>query len=210
MAIDRTISPPICDIQSFNIIRPRETILANGIPFYQIISDNTELIKIEFMFFAGNWFQSSPITAFGVNHMLVEGTSGMTSAQIAGLIEYYGAYLGYNLDKDNAYISVYTMSKYLAEVLPILEDIIKNANFPEHEVDQFRKKHKQQFLVEQTKVKNIARAVHARMMFGNSHPYGYMLVEEDFDTLNRPELISFHRTYYRSSNCKIIDSGDTN
>lgn len=210
MAIDRTVAPPISDINSFNIIKAQKTILENGIPLYQVFSENTELVKIEFMFFAGNWFQQTPITAFAVNNMLIEGTTKYTSAQIAELVEYTGAFIGYNIDKDNAYISVFTMSKFLPEVLPLFEEIIKNTTFPEHEVIQFKNKQKQQFLVEQTKVKNIAGAEHARMMFGNVHPYGYMIVEEDFDNLTREDMVEFHHKFYNSSNCAIITSGATN
>src|SRR5271157_929810 len=104
MAINRTIPPYISEINSFNINKARKTILKNGIPLYQLNSDNTELVKIELMFAAGNWFQKSPIVAFAVNQLLIEGTTRFTSAEIADIVEFYGAYLGYNLDKDFAYV----------------------------------------------------------------------------------------------------------
>lgn len=210
MTIDRTVPPSISEIESFNIIKARKTFLDNGIPLYQVISGDNGLVKIELMFSAGNWFQQTPVSAFAVNNMLVEGTTKYSSAQIAESIEYFGAFIGYNLDRDYAYFSLFTMSKFLPDIMPLIEDIIKNANFPEHEVNQFRKKHKQRFQVEQTKVKNIAKAVHARMMFGNHHPYGYMIVEEDFDTLDRINIVDFHRQFYSSANCSIIISGATN
>lgn len=207
MIIDRTIAPPISDIKSFNIIKAQKTSLSNGVPLYQIHSENTELVKIEFMFEAGNWFQSSPLTAFAVNHLLIEGSQKYTSAEIADMVEYYGAFLGYNLDKDFAYISVFTMSKYLPEVLILLENIIKGPVFPEHEVAQFKTKHKQQFLIEQTKLRNIARSVSARMIYGNAHPYGYMIVEDDFDNISREGITEFYRQFYSSARCTIIASG---
>lgn len=210
MTINRTIPPYISEINSFNINKARKTILKNGIPLYQLNSDNTELVKIELMFEAGNWFQKSPIVAFAVNQLLNEGTTRFTSAEIADIVEFYGAYLGYNLDKDFAYVSFFTMSKFLPEVLPLLEDIIKNATFPEHEVFHFKNKSKQQFRIEQTKLRNIARAVNSRMMFGNNHPYGYMIVEEDFDTILREDLTDFYRHFYSSGRCTIIASGATN
>jgi predicted Zn-dependent peptidase len=207
MGINRTIAPPIREIESFNIVKATKHNLSNGIPFYHLSDHNGDLVKIEWMFSAGNWYQPSPLVAFTVNNMLVEGSQKYTSLQIAELIEYYGAYLSYNIDRDHALVTLVCMHKYLSEVLEIVEDIIKNATFPENEIETFKNKHKQQFLIEQSMVKNIARAVHARMLFGNDHPYGYMIVENDFDRLNRDALIKFYQERYQSKHCKIVASG---
>jgi len=92
-------------------------------------------------------------------------------------------------------------------VLGVVEDIIKNATFPENELEVFKNKHKQLFLVEQSKVRNIARFIHSRMLFGNQHPYGYLVTPEDFDKLTRDLLIRFYKQRYQASNCRIIASG---
>ncbi len=208
MNINRTIAPPIREIESFNIVKAIKHNLSNGIPFYQINTGSSDLVKVEWMFSAGNWYQPSPLVAFTVNNMLVEGSQKYTSMQIAELVEYYGAHLSYNIDKDHAFVTLVCIHKYIAEVIEIIEDIIKNSIFPENEIETFKNKHKQQFLVEQSMVKNIARAVHSRMLFGNDHPYGYMIVEYNFDRLHRDELIKFYQERYQSRHCKIIASGN--
>lgn len=207
MIINRLQTPLVSEITSFNILKADQNVLPNGIPIYTLNTGTADLIKIECMFAAGNWFQQSSLVAFAVNNMLIEGTTHFTSVQIAENSEYYGAYLGYNVDKDNAYVSLFCMRKYLDKVLPILESILKEAMFPEHELELFKSKHKHQFLVDQTKGKNTARMVHNRMLFGNHHPYGYQIMEPDFDALTRNDLINFHKQYYSSNNCKIIASG---
>lgn len=210
MNIDRRIVPPIKEIKSFNIVEPGKHLLPNGIPLYRLNSPTSEMVKIEWLFPAGNWYQGLPLIAFAVNNMLVEGSVKFTSSQIAETVEYYGGYIGYNVDKDNAYLSLVCAEKYLANVLEVMEDIIKNSIFPEQELEGFRKKHRQQFLVEQSKVKNIARFVHSNMMFGDHHPYGYMVVEEDFERLNRETILSFYKQRYQAQHCRIIVSGNTN
>lgn len=207
MKIDRITAPSINEIKSFNIVEASRQKLSNDITIYKIDDFNTEVVKIEWIFAAGNWFQKSPLVAFAVNNMLIEGSEKYSSATIAETIELYGGQLGYNVDKDNAYISIVCLQKYLPEILPVIEDIIKRANFPEQELELFRTKHKQQFLVEQSKVRNIARSVHSCMMFGNEHPYGYMITENDFDNINRQELLAFFWQHYKAGNCKIIVSG---
>jgi predicted Zn-dependent peptidase len=207
MSINRSIAPPIRDIETFNIVKAEKLRLANNMPLYQLNTGTNELVKIEWVFEAGNWFQSSPLVAFAVNGMLNEGTQKYTSLQVAELIEYYGAHLGYNIDKDNAFVTLVCMHKYLGEVLEIVADIIINAAFPEHELEIFKNKHKQQFMVEQSMVKNIARSVQMRHLFGNAHPYGLFVTAEDFDKLNRNELVKFHREFYQAKFCRIIAAG---
>jgi predicted Zn-dependent peptidase len=99
------------------------------------------------------------------------------------------------------------MKKHVSLVLDVVEDIIKNAEFPEHELEIFKNKHKQQFLVEQSKVRNIARYVHSQLLFGNHHPYGYAVVESDFDRIDRESILKFYKQRYQAKNCQIIVSG---
>jgi len=207
MIINRLIAPSIKDITSFNIIRAKKSALPNNIPLYQISTATSDLVKIEWIFPAGSWFQTWPLTAFIVNNMLAEGTQHKNSLQIAELTEYYGANLGYYVDKDNAFITLVCMHKYIKEIMEVVADIIQNASFPENELETFKNKHKQQFLVDQSIMKNMARNVHFRMLFGNDHPYGYMIVEDDFDKSNREELVKFYKSQYQFKHCRIIVSG---
>jgi zinc protease len=205
--MDRISPPEINPITNFSITKANKVILPNGIPFYYINSGTTDLLKIEWMFAAGNWHQVEPLIAFAVNNTLVEGTLNYSSLEIIRSIEYFGASLGYSIDKDNAFVSIVVMRKYLKEVLPLMEELLKKAIFPEKEIEIFKQKHKQQYLIEQTKVSSIARTNHNQLLFGNSHPYGYMIKESDFNQISHTLLQDFYLNFYHSDNCKIIASG---
>jgi predicted Zn-dependent peptidase len=207
MIIDRKIAPPVKEISNFNIVRAEKLKLSNGVEVYSLNTDQSGMVKIEWMFPAGNWYQSSPMEAFAVNAMLAEGTRNHTSLQLAEKIEYYGAQTGFHVDKDNAFVSILCQVKHLPEVLPIVNEMIREASFPENELEIFRKKHKQNFTVEHSKIKNYARYVHARMLFGNHHPYGNMFEPEIFDAINREQLSDFYQKNYIVDNSKIILSG---
>jgi predicted Zn-dependent peptidase len=208
MMIDRKIKPSIKEISTFNIVEAKKQFLPNGIPLLKLYSDTSEMVKVEWLFSAGNWYQEAPLVAFTVNNMLIEGSKKYTSEQIAERIEFFGCQIGYNVDKDNAFVSIMCMKKHVSLVLDVVEDIVKNAEFPEHELEIFKNKHKQQFLVEQSKFRNIARFVHSQLMFGNHHPYGYMVVESDFDRLDRDAILKFYKQRYQAKHCKIIVSGN--
>jgi predicted Zn-dependent peptidase len=207
MTIDRKTAPFINDITSFNLVKAKKTQLPNGINLNIINSGEGELVKIEWMFAAGGWYQSAPLVAFTVNNTLVDGTSKLSSKQIAESVEFYGATLGYNVDKDNAFVSVVTLRKHLPYILEIMANILKNAAFPDQEIDIFIQKHRQQFLIEQEKVGSVARNTHARIMYGNSHPYGVQILEHSFSEVVPSLLRTFYSRNYCTEKCRIIMSG---
>ena len=99
------------------------------------------------------------------------------------------------------------MNKHLKSVLPIIEQVIKDAVFPEDELIIHLTNKKQKFHVNNQKVATIARKKFAELIFGEEHPYGINTKESHFDDLKRDDLISFHKSFYNSKNCKIIVAG---
>lgn len=205
--LDRNITPAIKKIERFNIIEARKYTLDNGIQVYAIDNGDQEIIKIDFVFSAGNWYQSDPLLAFAVNNQLPEGTISKSASDIANLMDYYGAYTNFNVDKDNAGVGVLILKKYMHQVLPVFREILTEPALKESELEIFRNKHKQIFEIEQGKVKNLARVKLSQMIYGSQHPYGYIVEKEDFDQLNSSKLRTFFNEYYDLSNSKIILSG---
>ncbi len=208
--VDRKKQPRAYSIDKIELQKPEEFTLDNGIQVFTINSGAQDLIKIEMIFPAGNWHEPYSNIAYLTNNMLIEGTKKRTANQIAEKVDYYGAYLETNTEKDNAYISLYLLNKHLKNTLPVLQDIIMNPIFPENELTTFINKQKQQFVINNKKVNYLARVHFNHILFGNDHPYGKMLKLEDFDNPQREDLVKFHKKYYTSNNCKIIVAGKLN
>lgn len=205
--LDRTITPDIKDIKRFNIIEAHQEKLHNGIPVYVLDCSDQDIIKIDFMFPAGNWYQSEPLVAFAANNLLLEGTKHKSALEIANILDYYGVMTSCSVDKDNALFSVMALRKHLEKILPLIFEILTEPSFTETELEIFKAKHKQLFQVEQTKVRNLARVKLSQMLYGNNHPYGYSVEVEDFDKLTSQKLGDFFNHFYQLSLCKIIISG---
>ena len=208
--IDRTISPDFKTVDKIEMIRATEKRLRNNIPVYSINAGTQELIKIEFLFGAGMYQQKMPLQASTVNAMLEEGTSKMNAAQIADAVDYYGAFLEVGVSQDNASVVLYTLNKHLKSTLPVVEDVIKNATFPEDELSTHLINKKQKFHVNNQKVATLARKRFTELIFGSKHPYGINVQESDFEAINRVHLIDFYKSFYGSNNCKIILAGKIN
>ncbi len=208
--IDRKISPSFKTVEKIEMIRATEKRLNNKIPVYSINAGTQELIKVEFLFEAGMFQQKMPLQATTVNSMLEEGTSKMTAAQIADAVDFYGAFLEVGVSQDNASVVLYTLNKHLKATLPVVEDVIKNAIFPEEELSVHLTNKKQKFHVNNQKVATLARKRFTELIFGEKHPYGINVHESDFEKINRECLNSFYKSFYRSNNCKIVLAGKIN
>ncbi len=207
MTIDRTISPAFKTVEKIEMIRATEKRLRNNIPVYSINAGTQELIKVEFLFGAGMYQQKMPLQGSTVNAMLEEGTSKMNAAQIADAVDYYGAFLEVGVSQDNASVVLYTLNKHLKSTISVVEDVIKNAIFPEDELSTHLINKKQKFHVNNQKVATLARKRFTELIFGSKHPYGINVQESDFEVINKNHLIDFYKSFYGSNNCKIILAG---
>lgn len=206
--IDRTIAPSINEIKKVEIIRASETRLKNNITVYYIRAGTQDLVKIELLFPAGMWQQPYPLTASAASAMLQEGTSKHSSKEIAEIADYYGAFLQTEITHDFASVAVYSLNKHLPDVLPIVEEIISDSVFPEHEWNIYLQNKRQSFIVNNKKVSFIAKKKFAELIFGNEHPYGHNVTEDDFDKLKRQDAFNFYKQSYTADDAIIIASGN--
>ncbi len=205
--LNRAQAPQFTIVEKVEMIKAGIQQLKNKIPVYTVNGGTQDIVKIEFLFDAGIFKQIVPLQAVTVNALIEEGTSKLSADQIADAIDFYGAFLETNIGQDNASIVLYTLNKHLQSVLPIVEQIIKDAVFPQNELDIHLKNKKQQFHVNNQKVANVARKHFSELIFGAKHPYGINVKEADFEIINRSYLNEFYNNFYRSGSCKIILSG---
>lgn len=205
--LNRTIVPEIKKIERFNIIEAQKYSLDNGIPLYVINNGDQDIIKIDIIFHAGNWYQEIPLVAFAVNNQMPEGTLLHKASEIAELFDFYGAYTNFNVEKDNAGVGILFLKKYLHKVLPLFFEVLTQPAFKESELQIFKNKHKQIFEIEQNKVKNLARVMLSQKLFGERHPYGYMVSLDDFDNLSTSKMHTFFDKHYNLSGAKVVISG---
>jgi len=205
--LNRNIQPDINLVDRISLIKPELQQLNNGIPVYMIDTATQDIVKIEFMFEAGSWYEPKKLVANFTNRMLKEGTVSMNAKAIADRIDYFGAHLESNSDKDMGYVALYTLNKHIDKTLPVLADIIQAPLFDEKELETLKQNRKQHFLVNNEKVRYLAKRKFNELIFGKGHPYGKTFSGEDFDKIDQADLVNYHKDFYRIDNCKVIVSG---
>jgi predicted Zn-dependent peptidase len=207
--IDRLVPPQIKDAVEFNLeLKPYQKFtLDNGVPVYTIDAGAQEVVQIEMVFYAGNWFEQQKSVAAAVNYLLKNGTSTKSAFEINEEFEYYGAYCNRSCFNETAVVSLSALSKQLPAVLPVVRDMITDSVFSEAELDIYKQNSKQKIKVNLQKCDFVATRLIDAYVFGEQHPYGKYTNPEDLDALNSQMLKDFFTQYYLNGQCVMFVSG---
>ncbi|MDR1554177.1 MAG: insulinase family protein [Prevotellaceae bacterium] len=181
--------------------------LQNGLSLSTISAGTADVLRFSIIFDAGTRYQSQFFVAGSTLNMLAEGTEKYKSEEIAEQLDFYGASVDFDIDRDWSYITFYSLARHFEKVMEIAEQIIKYPVFPEKELNIYKQNQKQQLIIEREKVATIAREAFASALFGKNHCYGASAHPDDYDKLNPVLLKEFHKKYYSSNNAFIVASG---
>ncbi len=207
--LNRTIAPPIKDAVEFNLqLKPYEYFtLDNGVPVYTVDAGTQEVLQMEMVFYAGNWFEQQKVVASTTNYLLKNGTGTKTAFQINEEFEYYGAYCKRACLNETAVINLSALSKHLDKLLPVIKDMITDSVFSEEELNIYKQNTKQRLSVQLKKSDFVAARLIDAYVYGEQHPYGTYTNIEDIDALTTAQLKEFYKKYYVNGQCVIFVSG---
>lgn len=206
---DRKTPPVIKDAVEFDLrLKPYEKhVLKNGTEVYAIDAGAEDVLQVEWVFFAGNWFEQKNLVAASANFLLKNGTSKKNAFQINEHFEYYGSYLNRSCFNETATVSLHCLSKHLGALLPTVKELLTDAVFPQEEIDIYKQNMKQRLNVNMKKSDFVAGRLIDAYLYGEDHPYGRYSRFEDFDNLQREELLKFYRDYYVNGKFVIFVAG---
>jgi zinc protease len=208
-AINRKQAPVIKDAVDFNLkLKPYDKyVLDNGVEVYAIDAGAEEVVMVECVFFAGNWFEEKNLVAATTNFLLKNGTSKKNAFQVNEHFEFYGSYLNRNCYNETATITLHSLAKYLPELLPVMKELLVDSIFPEEELSTYKQNMKQRLNVNLKKSDFVASRLIDAYLYGEDHPYGRYTRFEDFDSLHRDEVVNFYEKYYRNGRMIIFVAG---
>ncbi len=206
---DRTTEPFILDAVDFDLkLKPyQHFLLDNGIPVYAVDAGAQEVIMVEWVFYAGNWYEEKNIVAASTNYMLKNGTRRKKAFDINEHFEFYGAYLNRNCQHETATVTLHCLSKHLNELIPVVAEILTESVFPEEELSLYKQNQKQWLQVNLKKCDYVAGRLIDEYLYGFHHPYGKYTSTLDYDALQREELAQFYQHYYTGGKCLLFVAG---
>lgn len=207
MTLPRTQAPAIHLPEKIRLTPAEKEYAGDNIPLLVIRAGSQQVVKIEFVFGSGNIVADRPLLAAAANDLLDEGTSRHTSAEIAELLDYYGAYFSTENGPDWSTVTLFSLNKFVEQTLPHFAEALTDPIYPQKEIDTYALQGKQRLAVGLNKVDFLARRNFFNALYGNSHPLGRMVVAEDYDSLNPGLLKDYHRQHYLNGLKAVIISG---
>jgi predicted Zn-dependent peptidase len=186
---------------------PEAARLSNGVPVYLLGNGTVDLLRVEFVFQAGQVMEEKHLEASAANAMLTEGTLAHDANAINDLIDSTGAALTHAADKDTAGLVTVTLTRKLEEVMALAQEVLFRPSFPEKEFRMLTERRVQAFHTNRQKTSVIAREAFYEALCGSSNPYGRITKEEDYRSLTTEDLGRFHGKHYRPENMYITVAG---
>jgi predicted Zn-dependent peptidase len=209
MVVDRKIVPAIHDAVEFDyILPPVNTVhLSNGLPLYWLNAGVQDVVEIDWVFPAGLWWEAKPAVAHSVAGLLKSGTSKRTAQQINESLEFYGASLKVNAGNDYSTVTLYSLTKHLPALLPIILEILTEASFPESEAAIYKQNTIQRLLVHERQCDFVANQKIDALLFGEAHPYGRFSKKEKIEAVTVEDMKGLYKTCYALANVKMFMAG---
>ncbi|HBB58145.1 MAG TPA: insulinase family protein, partial [Chitinophagaceae bacterium] len=169
--LNRTQPPPIVDAVAFqlNLRACEQATLDNGIPVYSMNAGAEDVLQLEWVYPAGNSFETQDLLAATVNFLLRNGTSTKTALQINEAIDYYGAYLNRSCFNEQALLTLHCMSKHIDALLPMVRELVTDSVMPADELSLYQQNMKQRLAVNLRKADFVAGRLIDTYLFGKDH-----------------------------------------
>ena len=207
--LNRSKAPHIKDAVAYNITLKKPDVykLDNGVDVYNVQAGTEEVVQIEWVFRAGNWFEEQKLVASAANFLIKNGTRNKSAYEINEFVDFYGAYLNRSCYNETAVVSLHCLSKQLEHILPLVQEILVDAILPEEELLIYKQNMKQRLAVNLKKCDFIAGRKIDALLFGDHHPYGVYSEMNDYDALQQHVLADYYNFFYKNGHCTIFSAG---
>lgn len=188
----------------------RRVVLNNGMVVLATENPTADIIATRIFIRTGSLWESP--TQAGLSHLvsavLTKGTEHLSSQEIAEQVESVGASLGTDATTDYFLLSLKTVTSDFPEMLELAGHLLRQASFPEAEVELERHLTLQAIRSQQEQPFAMALDQFRQRLYRN-HPYALPPLGT-LDTvahLSRSDLQTYYHTYFRPDNIVISLSG---
>ena len=205
-------TPPLGQLASLDFPDITNTRLSNGIEVEYAQRTAVPVTQVAMSFDAGD--AADPASRRGLQTftmaMLDEGTSTMTSQQLAEARESLGASISASgsIDRSTVYLSA--LSPNLAPSLSLMGAVVKDAAFAPAEIERLRTQSLTAIAQAKKDPNGIGQRLLPSLLYGPDHPYAVVRGGDEaaIKAITRGELLSFRERWLRPDNAKIYVVSD--
>ena len=210
---DRSSLPPVGEIPNVDFPDVETATLSNGIKVYFARRDAVPMTRVTLSFNAGTSADSRDKLGLQnfVTEILDEGTTSLTSIEIAEQQERLGANISIGGGRDRTDIDLSAVNPNLDASLDLMADIVKNPAFNADDIERIRVQQLTAIEREENDPLSIASNALSPLVFGSEHPYGRGLsgngTKQTVSTISRNDLQAFHQRWMHPAKATIFAAG---
>jgi zinc protease len=210
MSMPRRTAPPVRTPAIPALGPAHRFILSNGLPVVAISGAEAPVLRVEFICDGGRPYEHQRLVAGAATDLIVEGTLRKTAAQLEHFFEQYGTSLETPNVTDTGNLSVSTLNKHAAVVLPVMAEVLAEPAFTESAFRRFMRQRRQQLRENLTDNDTLAYRLITEATFGSHHPYGYNGFFSDYDQLGLESIKTFYHQHFHAGNGQLLVIGQLN
>lgn len=204
--VDLTKPPSTPPLAPFKLPPTTEAVLPNGLKLVMVRDTRFPILTARLVFSAGSKYDPAPMRGLAemAGSLLKEGTSSRSSKMIAEQLASVGGTLGIDVGPDNLTLSFSGLSDHSGTMFEIISDVVRNASFPQDEVDLYKKNRKQELLAARSESSTLVNERFHQAVFGAS-PYAVVLpTAESIAHIGWSELLRFRQRFVAPDNAWLV------
>jgi predicted Zn-dependent peptidase len=204
--------PPIGQLAALDFPTISHTRLSNGMPLDYAQRKGVPITQIALAFDAGSATDEPGARGLAAMTMdlLDEGTSALSSQQVAETEERLGADVNAANGSDRSYVTLNALSPNLAPSLDLMSSVVKDAAFRPEDIERIRTQELTGIAQMQKDPTRVARRLLPVVLYGADHPYGAPAGGDPraIAKFSRADMIAFEQRWLRPDNAKIFIVSD--
>ncbi|MBP6386602.1 MAG: insulinase family protein [Pseudarcicella sp.] len=208
--LQRNIAPKFQTIKQILLPPASKKTFQNGIEAIFVNTGIQDILKLELSFKNIVSTDYTKATAQFAFKMLTEGTMQYNSHAISEHFDQHGGFIETTQGMDNSSIVVYGLSKYIHQYVFMLNEMLTNSTFPANELQTAKDIAIQNLKLNNEKNSFLASKAIRKLLFHETHPYGFVLEESDIANIKQDELVSYHNTFIKNKPFSLQLSGKIN
>jgi len=196
MSLNRAIAPPYTISRSFSLPKATRLLLKENFAAYTFDKVQQALVKVDVVYRAGRWHEETRGVSHFTSQMLEKGTREKSASQVAEWFDRFGAHVETSSGADYASVSLYSLTDKISNVLPLFMELLKAPSFPEDELELLKSIYLQNLQVNKEKNSYVAGQLIRKILFGENHPYGSSVEEQDLLSVDTSSIRSFYQQCY--------------
>ncbi len=193
--MERSHAPEVQVTEKIEFISPAKLTTKSGIPFYAMQNPTSEAVRLELLFHAGAIYHN-PVIASVTAGLMLAGTSEHTMAEIHDKMDDLGGFFDSNLNAEFSVLNIYGLNESICELVTLIENCLYNASFPASELTHLLKDRKEKLKVRMEKVSVLSQRAFQENLFAGT-PYGVISFPEDYDHIERQDIVDFYENHYK-------------